>query len=378
MRAACLLVDHRNLTVHDIEIDQPGPHEVLIRTSAVGLCHSDLHVLDGSLVRPRPMVLGHEAAGVIEAIGSNVRGLTVGQSVVTCLVMGCGSCGPCERGEPHLCADPSATRRPPGAVARLSARGEAIGQMANVGALGEQILVDERAVIGVPSNMPPRLAALLGCAVVTGLGSVFNVARVQPCETVAVIGCGGIGLAIVQGARIAGASRIIAVDVSAEKLELARKLGATDVVDASTIDPVSAVVQLTGGVDHAFEAVGRPATVEQAIAMVAKGRTAYVVGMLPDQASITMSSADLRACKSVVGVFMGSARPRFDIPRYVELWQRGLLDLESMVSDVLTLDQVNEGFEALARGGVTRAVIDFTHTNSATDAATDRPAGTAC
>jgi S-(hydroxymethyl)glutathione dehydrogenase / alcohol dehydrogenase len=359
MRAACLLDDHRALTIDDVEIDNPRGHEVLIRTRAVGLCHSDLHVLDGTLARPRPMVLGHEAAGIVTAVGANVTGVAVGQHVVTCLVMGCGSCRPCNGGEQHLCADPAATRRLAGEPPRMQRHGIPVGQMANVGALGEQMLVDERALVVVPDTMPSHLAALLGCAVVTGLGSVFNVARVQPCDTVAVIGCGGIGLAIVQAARIAGASTIVAVDVSEGKLELARRLGATDVVDASQTEPVSAVTRLTGGADHVFEAVGRSSTVTQALGMVARGRTVHVVGILADGAEVIMSSADLRAGKRLAGVFMGSTRPRLDIPRYVTLWERGLLDLDSMVSDILTLDDVNAGFEALAAGSVARAVISF-------------------
>jgi S-(hydroxymethyl)glutathione dehydrogenase/alcohol dehydrogenase len=347
------------MTIDDIGIDSPGPTEVLIRTRAVGLCHSDLHVLDGVLARPRPIVLGHEGAGVVEAIGSSVRSLAVGDHVVTCLVIGCGSCRRCELGEPHLCTSGEAAKRQVGEAPRLHHAGQLVGQMANVGALGEQILMDERGVVRVPADMPAELASILGCAVVTGLGAVFNTARVRPTETVAVIGCGGVGLMAIQGARIAGASRIIAIDLSASKLELASRLGATDVVDASaTDDVVAAVRRLTGpGVDHAFEVVGRAATVEQALEMAAPGRTAYCVGILPESQSVSVSALALRRAKSLVGVFMGSTRPRVDIPRYVELWRQGLLDLDTMVSKVLTLDEVNEGFAALARGEVARAVV---------------------
>ncbi len=360
MRAACLVDNHRDLVITDVRIDQPAPREVLVRTAAVGVCHSDLHLLDGTLQRPRPMVLGHEAAGVVEAVGSAVTDFAVGDHVVTCLVVPCGECRRCLAGEQHLCANTAATRRPAGDAPRIANGAQAVGQMAAVGALAERMLVHEHALTTVPADMPLHLAALLGCAVVTGLGSVLNVAQVQPGQSVAVIGCGGIGLAIVQGARIAGASTIIAVDVSAEKLTLAGKLGATHVVNAAGFDPVAEVLaHCHGGVDHAFEAIGRPATVQQALAMVAAGRSAYVVGLLPDGGAVTVGADTLRAAKRLEGVFMGSTQPRRDIPAYVKYWRDGALDLQSMVSATLTLDQVNEGFAALAEGRVARAVVVF-------------------
>jgi S-(hydroxymethyl)glutathione dehydrogenase/alcohol dehydrogenase len=207
-----------------------------------------------------------------------------------------------------------------------------------------------------------ELAAILGCAVVTGLGSIFNVARVKPTERVAVIGCGGVGLNLIQGARIAGASRIIAVDISPSKLALAERLGATDCVDASAVDAVTAVTELSdGGVDHAFEAIGLASTAEQALAMAAPGRTAYVVGLLPLDAEVRVSSSAMRRTKSLVGVVMGGTRPHEDIPRYVELWEQGRLDLESMISQVITLDEVNEGFAAMSGGEVARTVVGWNH-----------------
>ena len=238
--------------------------------------------------------------------------------------------------------------------------GRAITTMANIGALTDRMLVDDRALVRIPEPMPPTLAAIVGCAVVTGLGSVFNVARVRPTDTVAVIGCGGVGLNVVQGARIAGASRVIAIDVSESKLELARKVGATETIDASQDDAVAAVRALTGeGVDHAFEVIGRPDTARQAFEMAAPGRRAYIVGVFSDDTELQLPALPLRRGKSLVGVFMGATRPRVDIPSYIELWQRGLLDLESMVSDVIGLDDVNRGFSALKRGEVARAVVSF-------------------
>ncbi len=360
-RAAVLDDGTDDLVVTDIEVDMPLGREVAVKTLATGLCHSDLHYLDGVLNRPRPVLLGHEAVGIVEATGPGVDSVSVGDHVVTCLVVGCGTCARCEQGEPFVCANPNATRRPRGTPPRHALPdGRAIGTMANIGSFSDQMLVDERALVRIPESMPPALAAIVGCAVVTGLGSVFNVARVRPTDTVAVIGCGGVGLNVVQGARIAGASRVVAIDVSPSKLELARKVGATETIDASQDDAVAAVLALTGeGVDHAFEVIGRPDTARQAFEMAAPGRRAYIVGVFADDAELHLPALPLRRGKSLVGVFMGATRPRVDIPKYVELWQRGMLDLESMVSDVLALEDVNHGFTALKRGEVARAVISF-------------------
>jgi S-(hydroxymethyl)glutathione dehydrogenase / alcohol dehydrogenase len=361
MRAALLLDGSDQLVLDDVELAAPSGREVLLRVEACGLGHSDLHCVDGTLVRPRPQLLGHEAVGVVEAIGDQVSSVRVGDRVVTCLVNGCESCANCLAGQPVLCTRPEASRRPAGGAARVTtADGRAVTTMGNVGSLAERVLMDERGLIPIDDDVPAPLAAILGCAVVTGLGAVFNVAQVRAGETVAVIGCGGVGLNVIQGARIAGARRIVAVDVSAEKLERAGRLGATDLVDASDGDPVSAVRALTGGgVDHAFEVVGRPATAAQAFGMAANGRRAYVVGVMADDAEVTIPAVGLRRGTSLVGVFMGGGRPRVEIPRYVELWRRGLLDLESMVSRHLSLDEVNEGFTALQRGEVARAVVVF-------------------
>ncbi len=361
MRAALLHEGSSRLEIVDVEYDAPIGREVLIRIEACGLCHSDLHCIDGTIVRPRPQVLGHEAVGFVEAVGDHVSSVRVGMRVITCLLSGCGDCSRCLAGELGSCLRPETIRRSPDAVARVRTTGGAgVTAMGNVGSLAEYVVMDERGVIPVGDDVPAPLAAILGCAVVTGLGAVFNVARVRPTESVAVIGCGGVGLNVIQGARIAGASRIIAVDLTAEKLELAGRLGATDLVDGSTEDPVAAVAALTGGgVDHAFEVVGRPATAAQAFAMVAPGRRTYIVGIMADGADVVVPGSAFRHGKSLVGVFMGGGQPRADIPRYIDLWRRGLLDLESMVVRHLSLDDVNGGFDAMARGEVGRSVVVF-------------------
>jgi S-(hydroxymethyl)glutathione dehydrogenase / alcohol dehydrogenase len=327
---------------------------------ASGLCHSDAHVLDGVLVRPLPMVLGHEGAGIVEAVGPDVQGIAVGDHVVTCLVMGCGECRRCSIGEPSCCTKPELVRRAAGASPRLRSGDQVTGQMANIGALAEYIVIDERGLVPIPADVPMATAAILGCAVVTGLGAALNVAKIAAGETVAVIGCGGVGLSVIQGARIAGASRIIAIDMSDEKLEFATKAGATDVVNAAAGDPVAAVKAILGdGVDHAFEVVGRPATVRQAFDMAAFGRRAYAVGIHADDAELVVPAVGIRRGKALVGVNMGNTNPRVDIPRYVELWRNGQLDLDGMISHVVPLDEVGNGFAMMASGQGARTVVSF-------------------
>ncbi|HEY0519333.1 MAG TPA: Zn-dependent alcohol dehydrogenase [Ilumatobacteraceae bacterium] len=360
MRAAVLLDNSDQLDVVDVVHDEPIGREVLVRSVAAGLCHSDYHYLDGTLNRPRPVILGHEGAGVVEAVGPDVRDINVGDHVVTCLVMGCGECVRCMAGEPTSCLQPYVTKRPSGARPRLTLDGVSVGQMANVGSLAEHILLDERAVTAINSDIPLELACILGCAVVTGLGAVLNTADVQPGESVAVIGCGGVGLNVIQGARLAGAATIIAIDANAGKLERARQLGATATVDASSVDTVAAVKELTGqGADHVFEVVGRPALVRQAFDMAAAGRSAYLVGIQSDDAELTLPVTGFRRGKRMIGVFMGDTDPRVDIPRYADLWRAGQLDLSGMVSHTIPLEDVNRGFAMMMSGESARTVIKF-------------------
>jgi S-(hydroxymethyl)glutathione dehydrogenase/alcohol dehydrogenase len=237
MRAAVLSRIPGPLEIVDVQVDAPGPREVLVRVAASGLCHSDLHFMEGKYECDTPIVLGHEAAGVVEAVGSEVAGLGPGDRVVACLSVFCGRCELCLSGRPALCQAPE-RERSPDQPPRLSRDGERVYQFARLSAFAEQMLVHEHALVKIAPEMPLDKAALIGCGVTTGLGAVFRTARVDPGSTVAVIGCGGIGLSAVQGARIAGANRIIAVDTFASKLELAQALGATHVVNGSTGDPV--------------------------------------------------------------------------------------------------------------------------------------------
>lgn len=355
MRAAVLRSCPGELEIEDLTVDRIQPREVLVRTAAAGLCHSDLHFLNGTYVYGTPVVMGHESSGVVEAVGDQVTAVSVGDHVVTCLSMFCGSCELCLTGRPYLCQ-----AREPRRGRRLFKGEQPVHQFSSLGSFAEEMLVHENAVVRITDDIPLDRAALLGCGVMTGVGAVVNTARVQPGSTVAVIGCGGIGLNAIQGARLAGAARIIAVDVVPAKLELARVFGATDTVDASSNDPVGAVIELTGGgVDAAFEAIGLKATAEQALAMARRGATAYVIGMVPMGQTVEVSAADLMAGKRLEGCLMGSNRFRIDMPRLAELYLQGRLLLDELVSARITLDQVNDGFRQLATGQIARSLIVF-------------------
>ncbi len=360
MKAAVMRAIGAPLGVEEIRIDAPGPREVLVRTAAVGVCHSDLHILEGSLPQALPTVLGHEPAGMVERVGSEVRHVAPGDHVIGCLSVFCGTCEYCGAGRPNLC-EGAGTTRPPDAPPRLAKDGEPIVQFAHLSAFAEQMLVHENALVRIRPDVPLDRVALLGCGVTTGLGAVFNRARVGAGQTAAVIGCGGIGLAVVQGCRIAGASRIVAVDTVPWKLELASRLGATEVVNAAEGNPVPAVVEMTaGGVDHAFEAIGTPATIRQAVRMTRKGGTMVMIGVVPAGTSVELPGADivLRE-KAVLGCMMGANRFRTDMPRYVELYRRGLLRLDEMITARLPLERVNEAFAAMRGGTAARSVIVF-------------------
>jgi S-(hydroxymethyl)glutathione dehydrogenase/alcohol dehydrogenase len=360
MKAAVMRALKAPLSIEQIDIDAPRPREVLVRTVAVGVCHSDLHVIEGALPSPLPTVLGHEPAGIVEAVGSEVRHVVPGDHVIGCLSVFCGDCEYCLSGRPNLC-EGAATIRPDGETPRLSKNGDSIHQFAHLSAFAERMLVHENALVKIRDDVPLDRVALIGCGVTTGLGAALNRARVRAGSTVAVIGCGGVGLAVIQGCRIAGAGRIIAVDVAAWKLDLAKRVGATDVVASSEGNPIVHVVELTGGgVDYAFEAIGLPATVRQAVRMTRKGGTVVMVGVVPMGTSVELPGADivLRE-KTILGCMMGSNRFRTDIPRYVDLYRSGQLALDEMITARFSLDQVNDAFDALRGGTAARSVVVF-------------------
>ena len=360
MKAAVLIEAGKPLQIEQINIANPGPHEVLIRTAACGLCHSDLHFIEGTYPHPLPAIPGHEAAGIVEAVGSEVRTVKVGDAVVTCLSAFCGHCEYCVTGRMSLCLG-GETRRRPGEAPRLTRPdGSIVNQMLNLSAYAEMMLVHEHACVAIHPDMPLPQASVIGCAVTTGAGTIFNACKVTPGETVAVIGCGGVGLATINAAKIAGAGRIIAADPLPEKRAMALKLGATDVVDALADDAAAQIQELSkGGVDHAIEAVGRPASGTLAVKSLKRGGTATILGMMPLQHSVGLSAMDLLSGKKLQGAIMGGNRFPVDIPRLVDFYMRGLLDLDTIISETIPLERINEGFDQMKRGDSARSVIVF-------------------
>ncbi|WP_067663088.1 Zn-dependent alcohol dehydrogenase [Nocardia miyunensis] len=344
-----------------VTVDDPTPDEVLVRVTNAGLCHSDLHEMDGTFDTDPPILLGHEASGVIEAVGANVRDLRVGDHVVSCLSVFCGSCRFCTSGRLTLCVNRHQLSHERPRPRLTDDQGRTVRPTAGIGCFADAMVVHQNALAAISEAMPLHTASILGCAVTTGLGAVFRSARVTPGSTVLVIGTGGVGMAAIQGARIAGASRIIAVDVVAAKLAEAKVFGATDVVDAREHDPVEAVRELTGGgVEFAFEAVGNARTVEQAFAALAPGGCATVIGMVPDGSAISIRGAELFLQeKRLQGSFMGSNQFKTDIPRFVDLYLQGRLRLDEMVSRRVPLEDINLGFELIGSGRVTRVVADI-------------------
>jgi S-(hydroxymethyl)glutathione dehydrogenase/alcohol dehydrogenase len=360
VKAAVLIEAGKPLQIEQVNISNPGPHEVLIRTAACGLCHSDLHFIEGTYPHPLPAIPGHEAAGIVEAVGSEVRTVKVGDAVVTCLSAFCGHCEYCVTGRMSLCLGGD-TRRKPGEAPRLTRPdGSIVNQMLNLSAYAEMMLVHEHACVAINPEMPLDKASVIGCAVTTGAGTIFNACKVTPGETIAVIGCGGVGLATINAAKIAGAGRIIAADPMPEKRALAMKLGATDVIDPMDADAAAQIQELTkGGVDHAIEAVGRPASGELAVKSLKRGGTATILGMMPLQHSVGLSAMDLLSGKKLQGAIMGGNRFPVDIPRLVDFYMRGMLDLDSIVSETIPLERINEGFDQMKRGDAARSVIVF-------------------
>jgi len=360
MKAAILFQTNAPLVIEDVGIRKPGPREVLIRTVAAGLCHSDLHFMEGLYPWPLPAILGHESAGVVEQVGSDVTSVKPGDHVVTCLSVFCGTCEMCLSGRPSLCSNPS-VKLPPGKADRLTwGRPEKLNQFMDLSSFAEQMLVHENAVARIRNDMPLDRAALLGCAVVTGFGAVAHTAKVQPGEAVAIIGCGGVGMAAINSAAIAGAGRIIAIDINPAKLELARRLGATDLVNPRDGDPVKQVRELTGGgVHHAFEMLGTKITAEQAFVMLAHGGTATIVGMIPVGTKIELHGPDFLRERRIQGSLMGSNRFRIDIPRLVDFYLAGKLHLDEWISARISLSGINDGFADLKAGKTVRSIIEF-------------------
>ena len=356
--AAVLRVPGR-LDLEQVRVDRPGPGEVRLQPAYVGLCHSDLHYLDGTHATALPEILGHEAAGVVESVGPDVQDVEVGDRVVTSLTMFCGRCTYCVTGRISLCSRRSRLRERPRAAV-VTPDGAPVGTMGGVGAFAELVLARETGVVRIPDDLPLDVASLFGCAVLTGVGAVTRSAQVPVGATVAVFGCGGIGLAAVQGARLAGASRILAVDLSHDKLQVARAMGATDIVlaDERSRDSIDAL--FPEGLDYTFEAVGRQDTVELAMSVLSPGGVCTVLGMVPDSMPLRIPASELYLHeKRITGAFIGSSRFTVDVPQLSALYNQGRLQLDELISHRIPFRDINRGFDLLAGGTALRVILDL-------------------
>jgi S-(hydroxymethyl)glutathione dehydrogenase / alcohol dehydrogenase len=360
MKAAVFHGPKLPLSIEDVELDKPQDREVLIKTVASGVCHSDLHFVDGFYPYPAPAVLGHEAAGIIEEVGRQVTYVKPGDHVICCLSVFCGYCAKCMSGHPNLCSNKQATQRDPKDKPRISQKGKLVNQFLDISSYCEKMLLHENAVVKIREDLPLDRAALIGCGVTTGVGAVLNTAKIEPGSTVAVFGAGGVGLAAIQGARIAGARKIIAVDKFEGKLAMAKRLGATDTVDASSSDPVDEIRKLTGGgVDYSFEAIGLKSAAEQAFNALKPGGTATVIGMIPVGQKVEIDGYMFLTERKLQGSSMGSNRFRIDMPNYIDFYMQGRLNLDDMISRRGKLEDVNDAFRAMKAGEVARTVLMF-------------------
>jgi alcohol dehydrogenase len=354
----------RPLSIEEFELDEPGHGEVLVRIGAAGLCHSDLSVIDGNRPRPTPMVLGHEAAGTVEKLGRGVDDLSVGDHVVMVFVPSCGHCLPCAEGRPALC-EPGAAANGAGTLLsgarRLHRNGSDVNHHLGVSAFAEYATVSRRSLVKIEKELPFDEAALFGCAVLTGVGAVINTARVPAGSSVAVVGLGGVGLSSLLGAVAVGARRIVAVDLSDDKLGLARQLGATDTFNPGNAGAVDEIKSATGGgVEFAFEMAGSVRAMDVAYKITRRGGTTVTAGLPPPGHTFALPQVNLVAEeRTVKGSYIGTCLPARDLPRYIELYRRGKLPVDRLMSGRLKLEEINLGFDRLHEGKAVRQVVAF-------------------
>ena len=364
MGAAPPYAQSRPLTIAMVDLAPPGRGEVLVKIAAAGLCHSDLSVINGDRPRPLPMALGHEAAGIVESLGEGVTDLQPGDHVVVVFVPSCGHCAPCAEGRPALC-EPGAAANGSGTLLsgarRLTRDGAPLNHHLGCSVFAEYATVSRHSLVKIDPEVPLEEAALFGCAVLTGVGAVVNTAQVRAGASVAVIGLGGVGLAALIGAHAAGARQIVAIDLEDDKLELARTLGATHVVNARTPDAAETVRALTsGGVEFAFEFAGSIPALELAYRMTRRGGTTVTAGLPPSTAVLPLPAVSLVAEeRTLKGSYIGTCVPSRDIPRYLALYRQGRLPVDRLLTGRLTLDEINHGFDLLHQGKAIRQVIVF-------------------
>jgi S-(hydroxymethyl)glutathione dehydrogenase/alcohol dehydrogenase len=357
MRAALFVGVDEPISVEEVTPLPPGPRDVVVRIGASGVCHSDLSLVNGTLPFPPPAILGHESAGVIEEVGREVTSLKPGDRVISSFIASCGECWYCAHDLPYVCGN---TQSIQGLIHANRSDGSPLTCLGGLGTMAEAMTVDERLVIPVHSDLPDEQLALIGCGITTGVGAALMTAEVTPGSTVAVVGCGGVGQSVIQGSRIAGAEKIVAIDPIDLKLKSALSMGATHTVNPELVDPVEAVRELTGGrgADYGIEVVGSPTTVRQTVEMVRSAGTVVVIGVMRMTEMIELHGLTfIYGAKRVIGSFGGSATPKIDFPRFVEWAENGQLDLGSMVSRKYSLDEVNDAFAATAAGEVLRAVL---------------------
>jgi Zn-dependent alcohol dehydrogenase len=363
VKAAVLYEAGQPAVIEEITLDAPRQGEVLVRMEAAGVCHSDLHVRDGTLPEPMPIVLGHEGTGVVAEVGPNVTGLQPGDRVVLTLVPACGSCYFCHRGEPHMCLT-SGTMAVQGVLrdgtSRMRIGERTLHHFNSVSCFSEYVVVPQEGAVKIPNDIPLEVAAVLGCAVVTGVGAVERTAGVRPGESVAVIGCGGVGLNVIQAASLSGAYPIIAIDIRSDKIELARSFGASHGVNAREQDVVASVMEITKyGVDWAFEVLGNPRTIEQAWELLRAGGTAVVVGLAPKGSKVSLPAFDFICEKNIRGCFYGSSRFHADVPVLLNRIWAGRMRIDGMVSHSIALEDLESAFSRLKSGDGARTIIRF-------------------
>lgn len=361
--AAVLYGQHQPFVIEDVELDPPGPGEVLVQMVGGGICHSDWHVVEGIIPKEFPIILGHEGSARVLEVGAGVRLVKAGDPLVLSWIPDCGHCWYCSSGRSNLCdgRQPYSDGTLGNGIIRFHKDGRRIRHFNGVSSFAAYAVVPERGAIPIDPRIPLDKAALIGCAVSTGVGAVIFTAKVPPGSTMAVFGAGGVGLNAIQGGAIVNAARVIAVDVSARKLDMAREFGATDVINAAEVDPVAGILELTRGegVDYSFEAIGRPETIRQAFESVRKGGTAVAIGIAAKEALISIPPQLLvYGERRLQGSFYGSTRPRADFSRFADLYLAGRLKLDQLVTREWRLDQINEAFAAMNAGEVARGIVN--------------------
>ncbi len=363
-RAAVMYEHNEPVVVEDLELEEPKTNEVLVRTAASGVCHSDLSVVTGAIYYDAAVVLGHEGAGVIERVGTDVTGFKEGDHVILSFVSYCGNCVMCQMEKVCLCESYNVPRgfQLDGTYRLYNKSGEGILQMARIATMSEYMVVPHQNLVRIDHDYSLETAALVGCGVTTGVGAVLNTAEVEAGSSVAVVGTGGVGLNVIQGAVLADAERIIAVDITDKKLNFAKEFGATDVVNGTEVNPVEVVRELTDGrgVDYAFEVIGNPDTILQAYRMVRAAGTAVIVGMAHHENVFSIPAQHFVASeRRIIGSFYGSCHPRIDMPRILNLYTEGKLKLDELITKQYQLDQINEAFADMESGENVRGVITF-------------------